>query len=137
MKNAIIATFLGALCLFMAAGCNTLRGKDAVTKYNSDPLTVPVPGNLSSDQVQSTMARALVGRGWTVVSSTPDEVVGELDHRGFRAKAILKREGTQIKLLTDTTYYVKNRDEWQPAVPYGWLENLQKDLNRMLPAESY
>lgn len=135
MKNAMIVSFLGALFLFLASGC--MSGKDAAVDYNADPLTVPVPGNLSADQVQSTLARALLGRGWNVVSVSPNEVVGELNHRGFRAKAILKREGEQIKLLSDSYYHSNHRDEWDPRVPHDWLENLQKDLNRMLTAESY
>lgn len=137
MKKIIIATLISAVCLLMAAGCNTLRGQNAQERYNAAPLTVAVPGNLSPEQVQMVMARTLTGRGWAVTSSTPDEVVGGLDHRGFQAKAILKRDGSQIKILSDSTYYVENRDEWQPSVPYGWLENLQKDMTKNFTTASY
>lgn len=129
MTRKILTLFVASLMLLIAPACNTLRGKDAVASYNADPLTVAVPAGKPADQVQAAMVKAFEGRGWTIVSSTPDEVVGQLlDHRGFNATATLVRSGDMIRILSDATYYVQQRDEYQPAVPKGWLENLQKDL---------
>jgi len=136
-QNALILTLLGAFCLLIATGCNTLRGKSAAENYNADPLSVEIPAGLTPAQVQDAMARALTGRGWTVVSTSPQEVIGELDHRGFRAKATLQVSGNQIRILSDSTYLSPKSEDYKPAVPYGWLENLQKDMRRYLAQATY
>ncbi|MBK1858883.1 hypothetical protein [Cerasicoccus arenae] len=137
MKHATLLSLLGLFCLLIASGCNTLRGKSSVEDYNADPLTVQAPNGVTDTAVQDVMYRALTGRQWKIIESSPNKVVGTLDHRGFKAKVTLVHEGNQIKIFSDSTYYSTKRKGYYPAVPYGWLENLQKDMNNMLARSTY
>ncbi len=112
-------------------GCSTVVGAGASERYNQNPLTVSIPSRLSAEQVQKAAEQALRKRDWKVVSSSPQEIVGTLDHRSFKAKTILKVDSGHIKLLSDSQFEDES-GSLSPGVPKGWLENLRKDLNKRL-----
>lgn len=112
-------------------GCSTVVGSGASERYNRNPLTVSIPSGLSAEQVQKVAERALRKRGWQVASSSPQEIVGTLDHRSFKAKTMLQVDNGVIKLLSDSQYEEES-GSLSPGVPRGWLENLRKDLNKSL-----
>ena len=78
------------------------------------------------------MVSTLEERKWTVVERSPKQVVGTLRHRDFDAKVILKVEGKQIKILNDSRYKSPTTGELGPAVPHGWLKNIEEDLQVFL-----
>ncbi|WOO42316.1 hypothetical protein [Rubellicoccus peritrichatus] len=139
MKKPFIILFcLLSLPVFvMLSGCKTMQGADSVTEYNNSPLTVPVPSGLSEQQVGDAMASVLRGREWNVIESSPNRAVGTLDHRGFRARAILERSGNTIRILSDSTSKSLRTGEYEPAVPLGWLQNLQSDLRKKFQEKDY
>ncbi|QYY36234.1 hypothetical protein [Ruficoccus sp. ZRK36] len=128
--KAVFVSSVLLLSAFAFTGCNTtISGSDDVAEYNADPLTVSVAPDVSPQVLQEAMVDTFQERQWTVVSSSPNEVVGTLDHRGFEAKVTMKREGNVVKLYSDSTQLEDFKTgKPVPAVPLGWLENLQKDL---------
>jgi hypothetical protein len=96
---------------------------------------VAIPSTLKPQDVEEVMALAFIGRKWAVAQRSPQEVVGTLDHRGFKAKATLKVDGNVIKILNDSQYLSPESGKLEPAVPRGWLRNLEKDLNAYISAK--
>ncbi len=128
-KIATLTVFAMLLWALVLAGCKT--GTQAVEEYNQNPLIVSIPSTLSPKEVEEVMTLTLRSRGWTVVQQSPQEVVGKLDHRSFDAKTTLKVDGNLIKILSDS-YFKGEGGKREPGIPKGWLENLQKDLQRRL-----
>jgi hypothetical protein len=114
-----------------AAG-QTIVGAEEVENYNRNPLTVSVSPSLSPEEVEAVAAAALAGRKWTVVERSPQRVVGALVHRDFDAKVVLEVEGTLIRILSESSYKSPSTGQFEPAIPKGWLKNLQKDLKALL-----
>jgi len=125
-KMTVLIWLIGLLWTVEFTGCSAATGQDVVAKYNQTPLTVNIPSNLSPEQIEEAMVHTLIGREWQVEQRSPQEVVGTLNHRSYQAKAILKVDNGVIKILSESSYKSK------PAVPEGWLENLQKDLHKHL-----
>ena len=94
-------------------------GVEAVRKYNANPLTVAIPSTLASQEVQEVMTRSLNSRRWTVVQQSPQEVVGTLDHRGFKAKVILKVEGGLVQILNSPRTCRPRPGHWNPRSRRG------------------
>lgn len=133
-KQKITVLTLCTVILWALAivGCKTIVGARSVEKYNQNPLTVLIPQNLSPEAIEGAMVQTLTGRGWRVEQRSPEEVVGQLNRRAWEAKAILKVDVSLIKILNDSYYKSDNSGERKPAIPKGWLENLQKDLQTHL-----
>jgi hypothetical protein len=118
--------------LLGSCASRAIMGADEVAKYNASPLTVPVPPGLSDADVEAVMVSTLEERKWTVVERSPKQVAGTLRHRDFDAKAILKVEGKQVKILSDSRYKSPTTGEVAPAVPHAWLKNIEEDLQVFL-----
>jgi hypothetical protein len=129
LKGASLSIFLLALSI---NGCASKTGSYAVTSYNDDPLSVTIPSNASAEFVEVSMARALKGRGWVVQSQTKEKVVGKLVHRGWNATVTLLSDGSVVRIMSNSTQTNISTGEVNPAVPLGWLTNLQKDLSVQL-----
>jgi hypothetical protein len=78
------------------------------------------------------LVSTLEGRKWTVVARSPEQVVATLVHRDFDAKVVLKVEGAAVKILSESTYKSPETGKSEPAIPKGWLKNLEKDLKVFL-----
>lgn len=131
LKGASLSIFLLALSI---NGCAPKIGSDAVASYNDHPLSVTIPSNASAEFVEMSMVRALKGRGWVVQSQTKEKVVGKLVHRGYDATVTLLADGSVVRIMSDATQTNISTGEVNPAVPLGWLKNLQKDLSAQLSA---
>jgi hypothetical protein len=118
------------------ASGQTQVGAEAVQKYNANPLVVAIPSSLKPQDLEEVMALAFIGRKWTVVERSPQAVVGTLDHRGFKAKATLKVDGNVVKILNDSLYQSNESGKLEPAVPRGWLRNLEKDLTEYMATKA-
>jgi hypothetical protein len=123
-----------ALCTPAPGAGQTLVGAEEVQRYNANPLTVLVPPGLGQADVEAVIVSTLEGRKWTVVERSPQEIVGTLVHRDFDAKVIVKigGPGDPLKLLSEARYKAPQTGQFEPAVPKGWLKNLQKDLQTFL-----
>jgi hypothetical protein len=131
LKGSSLLIFLIALSL---NGCATKMGSDAVSEYNDNPLTVTIPPKASEEFVEASKVRVLTGRGWLVQRRTKEEVVGNLVHRNWNATVTLLTEGSSIRILSNATQTNPSTGKVTPAVPLGWLKNLQKDLSVQLSA---
>ena len=129
LKGASLLIFLLALSI---SGCASKVGLDAVYAYNDNPLSVTIPSNASAEFVEQSMVRALVGRGWWVQSQTKEKVVGYLVHRGWNATVTLLSDGSHVRIMSDATQKNISTGKSSPAVPLGWLKNIQKDLRAEL-----
>ena len=129
-KGPLLLTLLFA---FSIGGCATSSvGADAVAEYNKSPLTVAIPSKASADVVEQSMVQVLQGRQWSVQSRSKEKVVGRLVHRGYDAITTLVSDGSVIRILSEGTRKNVHTGEPEPAVPLGWLRNIQKDLNAAL-----
>ncbi len=125
------------LILVAFQGCESTKGLSASTSYNEAPLTVEVPAGMSSADVQKAMGATFAGRQWTVTDTTGDSMTAILNHRGYQAKATMVRSGNTIRILSESKMLDSKTDEYVPAVPLGWLQNLQKDLRKRLSQAAY
>ena len=80
-KIAILMLCTVILWALAIVGCNTLIGANFVKKYNQNPLTVTIPQDLPPEKVEQVIVETLRQRQWRVVQQSPEEVVGQLDHR--------------------------------------------------------
>jgi hypothetical protein len=129
----------------LASG-QTIMGAEAARKYNEKPLTVAIPPNVTPQDVEEVMARALTGRKWTVVQQSPQEVVGTLNHRDCQAKVMLRVDGNVVKIVNESLCKSNTRgfepakspntEAFEPAIPRGWLRNLEKDMNAHFAAKA-
>jgi hypothetical protein len=129
LKGASLLIFLLALSI---NGCASKIGSYAVASYNDDPLSVKIPANASAEFVEMSMVRVLKGRDWVVQSQTKEKVVGKLVHRGWNATVTLLSDGSDVRIMSYATQTTISTGEVNPAVPLGWLTNLQKDLSVQL-----
>ena len=131
-KLALLTLSTVLFCALALAGCKSVVGDRAVETYNENPYTVAIPSNLSPEEVERTIVQVLADRQWVVTERSPKEVVAQLNHRVWRAKAILKVDGNVIRILSDSSLKNATTGKFETAVPKGWLENLQHDLIRRL-----
>lgn len=125
----ILKIFISTTLILVLAGCAGTRvGTYTAQKYNENPLTVAIPNELENTKAIQLAEEALRGRKWTVSSRTASEVVGKLEHRHFDATVTIKVEGESLVLYSDATYDGPQTEEATPGVPYGWLANLQRDI---------
>ena len=131
LKGPSLLIFLLALSI---SGCASRVGSDAVAAYNDHPLSVTIPPYASAEFVEKSMVRALLGRNWAIQSHTKEKVVGKLVHRNWDATVSLLSDGSVIRIMSNATQTNISTGAVSPAVPLGWLENIQKDLGVQLSA---
>ncbi len=132
LKGPSLLFFLLALSI---SSCASKTGSYAVASYNDDPLSVTIPSNASAEFVEMSMVRVLKGRDWVVQSQTKEKVVGKLVHRGWNATVTLLSDGSVVRIMSDATQTNISTGEVNPAVPLGWLRNIQKDLDAALASQ--
>jgi len=131
LKGPSLLIFLLALSI---SGCASRVGSDAVAAYNDHPLRVTIPTYASAEFVENSMVRVLERRKWTIQSHTEEKVVGKLVHREYDATVTLLSDGSVIRIMSDATQKNPATGDVNPAVPLGWLKNIQKDLGAALLA---
>ena len=129
LKGPSFLIFLLALSI---SGCASRVGSDAVAAYNDNPLSVTIPTYASAEFVEKSMVRALERRKWTIQSHTKEQVVGKLVHHDWDATVTLLSDGSVIRIMSNATQKNISTGAISPAVPLGWLKNIQKDLGAAL-----
>ena len=127
-----ISTIFFILTLIGCESSGRRLSENAVTQYDSNPLSVEVPASVTQEQAIDMAESVLIGREWKVSSKSADQVVGKLLHRGFDATATIKSDGNKLVIYSQAMYTDKNSGETKPGVPFGWLKNLQSDLVKQL-----
>ncbi len=129
LKSPSLLIFLLALSI---SSCASRVGSDSVAAYNDHPLNVTIPTNASAEFVEESMVRVLERRKWTVQSQSKEKVVGKLVHRDWDATVSLLSDGSVIRIMSNATQKNISTGAVSPAVPLGWLKNIQKDLRAEL-----
>ena len=112
-----------------------LARADAATDDSLGDLitTVNVPSGLNAETVQGTTVATLTGRTWAILRKTDDRVVGYLRHRSHETKVTLVYSAAEVKLYcVGWKIDKKTFERKKPALPEGWLENIQLDLKAKL-----
>jgi hypothetical protein len=136
-RLAFAIVLLGLLALSQSGCSGTRVGKNSDEDYNAHPLMVALPDGMDNAAAIKAAERALIGRGWVIVNKSDGQISGKLIHRRFDATVNIKIENRNLVLYSDSTYLDPQTNEIRPAVPYGWLENLQEDTRKNVAYESY
>ncbi len=136
LRVAFAILFLGLFALSQSACSGTRVGVKEAQSYNQQPLRVHIPEGVTDAAAIRAAESGLSGRGWAVVDKSDDQITGELNHQRFDATVNIKIENESLVLYSDATYTNPQTNEVEPAVPYGWLENLQKDIQKIIVYES-
>ena len=130
-KSKLFSAIIVLISITLVACSNARVGENTEIAYNQSPLTVAVPANKASEAMDTAEA-VLLGRGWNVESKSETEVIGNLVHRSFDATVAIKKEGSLLVLYSDAEHTHATTKEVNRGVPYGWLQNLQSDLQQKM-----
>ena len=132
----VLTALLVSTFVLLQSGCsNTRVDARSAEKYNQQPLMVVIPEGVDNKAAIYAAESALIGRGWAVESKSDTEISGKLNHRRFDATGNIKIEGENLVIYSDSVYLDPQTNELSPAVPYGWLGNLQKDIRTFIMYE--
>ena len=137
IRFAFAILLLSLFALTQTACSGTRVGTKSDEMYNAQPLRVVIPEGVEDAAAIKAAESALIGRDWKVINKSYDQISGKLIHRRFDATVNIKIEGRSLVLYSDSTYLDPQTNEQTPAVPYGWLENLQKDIRKFIAYENY
>ena len=138
VSKSNLAMLLVAICALFQTACSGTRvGDYSVERYNQNPLTVAVPQEVDNAGAIKAAESALVARRWAVIDKSDEHITGKLRHRRFDATVNIKVEDRYLVLYSDSLYQDPESNQMTPAVPYGWLKNLQEDIRKFIHYESY
>jgi hypothetical protein len=98
--------------------------------YGEPAGTVLVPAGLTQEEVASGITEAAAGRGWTIRKKGDDHVVIFLEKRGWVSNLTLTYGKDDIQIFSKTV------KKGKPELPSGWIDNLKKDLTRILNSKA-
>ena len=137
VRLALTILLLSLFALTQSACSGTRVGTKSDEMYNAQPLRVVIPDGVEDAAAIKAAESALIARDWKVINKSYDQITGKLIHRRFDATVNIKIEGQSLVLYSDSTYLDPQTNEQTPAVPYGWLENLQRDIRKFIAYENY
>ncbi len=136
-KSNLAILLIGMFALLQTACTGTRVGDYSVESYNQNPLTVAIPSAVDNASAISAAESALVLRRWAVIDKSDEHISGKLRHRRFDATVNIRVEERHLVLYTDSLYQDRETNQMTPAVPYGWLKNLQEDIQKFIHYETY
>ena len=136
-KSNLAMLLVGVLALTQTACSGTRVGDYSVESYNQNPLTVAIPSEVGDASAIAAAESALVLRRWAVIDKSDEQITGKLRHRRFDATVNIRIEERHLVLYSDSLYQDRETNQMTPAVPYGWLKNLQEDIQKFIHYESY
>ncbi len=136
IRLAFAILLVGLFALSQSACSSTRVGVKEAENYNAQPLMVYIPEGVSDAAAIKAAESGLTGRRWAVVDKSEEQITGKLSHQRFDAIVNIKIEDGNLVLYSDSTYLDPQSNKAEPAVPYGWLENLQKDIQKIVVYES-
>ena len=128
---------LSLLALSQSACSGTRVGVKSAEAYNARPLKVYIPLAVDDPAAIKAAESGLIGRGWAVIDKSDEHITGKLHQRRFEATVDIKIEDQNLVIYSDSTYLDPQTNELTPAVPYGWLKNLQQDIQKFVAYENY
>lgn len=119
----------------MAASAND-QG-DSPEAWGDLYATVQIPSGLSNTEVQKAIVAAVASRGWILTARKEHLVAAHLKHGEHEAQVTLPFDVSQAAIYC-VGWKINERTgvRERPALPKGWLKNMQEDLaknfNRIL-----
>ena len=97
-----------------------------------DPDPVAIPAGLTAEQVAADVKRALVGRGWEIVSEQPGQIESTLHLREHVATISVSYDDRQVRFAyvdsSNLDYRVKRGEPQIHSNYLGWIGYLVDDL---------
>lgn len=131
MKN-IAKLSITIASLLLSIGCTT--GHNVNVKYNANPLTVVLTKDISKSEALQTAQNVLTNRQWRIAEVSDNQVVGRLNHRTYNAEVQVVYDAGTLRLLNNSFNGPGSDPAFigEPALPMGWLRNIQSDIHRQL-----
>jgi len=121
--------------LALLMGAISIATLEAKEKYKIKP--VEIPDGLSAEGAMSSIVSAAIGRRWNIVKKKDDQVIINLNHRGYDSTLTLKIEDSKINITSDSWTVNKRGEKKKKKDPVGWIENLRKDIVVFMNRELY
>ena len=125
----IIITFI---IVFIALGCQPTQ-----SAYEKKPIKFIIPKSFTKKEVFDLMIKSLANLKWIVEDTHEGNIIARLNHRNYKAKVTLKYNDEEIVILNHSLasvemYYEKGimKRKDVEAVPYNWLINIKKELEK-------
>ena len=97
-----------------------------------DPDPVAIPAGLTAEQIAADVKRALVGRGWEIVSEQPGQIESTLHLREHVATISVSYDDRQVRFAyvdsSNLDYRVKRGEPQIHSNYLGWIGYLVDDL---------
>lgn len=126
-RGMLLQGMLALLALVAFAGDAEARRAPLV-----DPEPVAIPAGLTAEQVAADIKRALVGRGWEVVSEQPGQIESTLHLREHVATISVDYDDKQVRFAyvdsSNLDYRVKRGEPQIHSNYLGWIGYLVDDL---------
>ena len=101
-----------------------------------DPDPVAIPAGLTAEQIAADVKRALVGRGWEIVSEQPGQIESTLHLREHVATISVSYDDRQVRFAyvdsSNLDYRVKRGEPQIHSNYLGWIGYLVDDLTTNL-----
>lgn len=128
MKSLLRTFTCCAIAVLLAFG---LSARAAQPQNLGTPVgSIPVPGNLTTKEVQEALIKAADGRKWTLVSRDDESVVVRLDQGHWSARVAMLYTAREVQLFSNSTRKGK------PKIPENWLKFLKEDATRIMTSTS-
>lgn len=114
-----------------------------VANARQAPLTIPdpipVPQNLSGEQVVRAIKLAMTARTWLITNEAPGRIEASINVRTHSARIVIEYDTAQIRLQhVDSTELQEEVDRKGVHVIHrnynSWLQNLAQDIRLQLQA---
>ena len=93
---------------------------------------IPNTLGLSEKEIRDVTVKALSGRAWKTLKIEDQLVIGYLHHRKTESKVTFKLDSDGINLHHHTFRTNRKGERTRESVPKGWLNNLEKDIIRLM-----
>jgi hypothetical protein len=127
------------LSLIFFLGLSTLT--HAAENPDQEPAnhvgTIAVPDGLPLEGVEKSIAKAAVGRRWTITKKTKEKIIIHLVHRGYDSTLTFGYNSKEVKIYSDSWTVSKSGVKKKKKDPEGWIDNLKKDLPVFMNRELY
>ena len=126
-RGMLLQSMLALVALVAFAGDAEARRAPLV-----DPDPVAIPAGLTAEQIAADVKRALVGRGWEIVSEQPGQIESTLHLREHVATISVSYDDKQVRFAyvdsSNLDYRVKRGEPQIHSNYLGWIGYLVDDL---------
>lgn len=101
-----------------------------------NPPPIVVPDDLSYEQIEKDIKRAMVGRGWLVEEESDGEITAVLRLRSHVARILIEYSSEKVNISYVSSENLKYREKKGKRTIHknylSWINNLASDINKNL-----